>query len=567
MARVGSTASTSLGGSSRARTISSLYNCSCGVTIGDDKEELSHSTHILASLAESNDPPSTLEANVLCQEYNEHTTLAASLDMEMAQLQASMVALERRRKQTLGRLPAYKLALNPIRRLPNEILAYIFALCVDNKPFAERQRTAHDGVCFTLSPKNPPWVLSYVSRKWRSLALSLPQLWTFCELDWVTPGDEDLVRESETFKVQRQLSLCLQRAENKPLSIDWNGMNVPEKLLSMLLTRSYLWREARLACNMAELRQVSSHAGLFQNLTFLDLYYAEDDWLSLEPEDQMLLAFKDAPNLRHFILSGDATGWCFSSNLIPWNQIVDFTITDVEPWDEWTGDCWSFLPLMENVRSWSLEMHDYPTPTTTIRLSNLHTLILRPVKALDTAFFSALVLPALKVLRFEEHIYPEEAEAILSLLTRSGCQLEELLLFGDGIVDVELPELLCSNELKQLTTLHLSAEKLDETGRRASIMEEMLYHLRYGDSSDEGIPVPHLRTLILTGVKQWTDVALVAMLASRMRVDQFTAGSATKLEEISLRDGGEDGFYIQDPVAKAHLSRLLNDDGLRTNFS
>ncbi|KAL0065711.1 hypothetical protein AAF712_007352 [Marasmius tenuissimus] len=566
MARVGSTASTSLGGSSRARTIPSLYNCACGVTIGSDKEELSHSAHILASLAESNDPPSTLEANVLCQEYNEHTELVASLDMETAQLQASMAALDRRRKQTLGRLPAYKLALNPIRRLPNEILAYIFTLCVDNKPFAERKRTAHDGVCFTLSPKNPPWVLSYVSRKWRSLALSLPQLWTFCELDWVTPGDEELARESETLKVQRQLSLCLQRAENKPLSIDWNGMNVSEKLLFMLLTRSYLWGEARLACNMAELRQVSSHAGLFQNLAFLDLYLAEDDWLSLEPEDQMLSTFKDAPNLRQFILSGDASGWGFTSNLVPWNQIVDFTITAVEPWDEWAGDCWSFLLLMENVRSWSLEMHDYPTPTTTIRLCNLHTLILRPAKALETTFLSALVLPALKVLRFEEHIFPEEAEAILSLLARSGCQLEELLLFGDGIVDVEMPELLCSNELKRLTTLHLSAEKLDETGRRASILEEMLHHLHFGDSDDEGIPVPHLRTLILTGVKQWTDVALVNMLASRMRVDQFTAGSATKLEEISLRDGGEDGFYIQDPIAKAQLARLV-DDELLANFS
>ena len=489
----------------------------------------------------------------------------ALIDQEILQLHASIAALDRKRKRLAGRLPSYKLTLNPVRRLPNEILAYIFGLCLD-------EPAPHEAVFVSLRPSGPRWVVSQVCKQWRALAISLPQLWTIVGVNFRPPGSEmDSGRVVESPAVERLLSVCLQRARDKPLCICWGQYWSTDKLLSVLLSRSYQWKDARFTVGMDGVRFLSSHIGMFPNLISLCLSFEEDNWSDADPEDKIYMAFQDAPSLRYLSLHGCPDAWRILPKLLPWKQTIELNISGVNDGfiSDMEEDCWDFLPLMENLRVWSLEMLDYAGPMPVIRLANLHTLILRPRDALEdgSPLLRSLVLPALKALRFEDQISPTEADEILSLIARSECRLEELVLFGGGIVEIDMEEYLSSEGLKWLTTLHLSGESLNDQGRRASVTDDIIDALRVlPPDTDMGITVPRLRKLIITGVKQWPDACLVDVLASRRYVDHFPAGSVARLEEISLMGGEEDGFCIQDPVAKAQLQGLI-EGGLITNFS
>ncbi|KAK1231308.1 hypothetical protein PQX77_005588 [Marasmius sp. AFHP31] len=534
-----------------------LCSCTdCDVSVVENTDEPSHSPELLVLLSETNEPPSSFEADALRGEYKDHSRVTTLLDQEIVRLQASITALDRKRKRLGARLPSYKLALNPIRRLPNEILAYIFNLCLD-----EMEPDTEAPVFTSLGPPNPQWVLSQVCRKWRSLALSLPQLWTSIGANWKEPDIDEEKKESEVPVVERLLSLCLQRARDRPLRVSWGQSYSENKLLSMLLFRSHQWKDARLACDMDGLKLISSHTGMFPELSSLCLHFDEVNWYEARIEERAYAVFCDAPSLRSLTLSGYADGWRVLTKLVPLKQITRLTITNLD--DIPVGDdCWDFLPRLENLQTFSLEMHDYPEPRATpLCLKNLHTLILRTVWSLkdDHPFLGSLVLPALRILRFEDKVYQYEAEAILSLLNRSECRLEELALIGEGVNHVDHGHL-AAEELKWLTTLHLSGQG-NEIGRR--IVDGL--RLSPPETGLE-VPVPRLRKLTLVGVKQWTDASLISMLASRRNVDQFPAGSVARLEKISLEDRGEDGFDIQDPVAKAQLRGLL-EGGLVANFS
>ncbi|KAK1233772.1 hypothetical protein PQX77_003055 [Marasmius sp. AFHP31] len=170
-----------------------LYSCTnCGVPVIENTDEPSHSSDLLNIISATNDLPSSFEADALREEYKDHLRVTALLDQEIAQLQASIAALDGKRKRLSARLPSYKLALNPIRRLPNEILAYIYDLCID-----EMEPNAEAHLFTSLGPLNPQWVLSQVCRKWRSLALSLPLLWTNVGANWKEPDIDDEKKESE----------------------------------------------------------------------------------------------------------------------------------------------------------------------------------------------------------------------------------------------------------------------------------------------------------------------------------------------------------------------------------
>ncbi|KAL0578519.1 hypothetical protein V5O48_003462 [Marasmius crinis-equi] len=536
-----------------------LYSCtSCGFTLAEQKDESAHSDAILASLAKNNEPPSPADEAALRQERDENARVLTLLDVEMAQLQASMVALEKRRKRLGGRPPAYKLALNPVRRFPTEILAHIFMLCVDEEVKPPYR---------SLWPGQPPWVLSQVCRKWRMIALSLPQLWSTIGVDWITSSDEE--RDSDLPKVERLLSLSLQRARDKPLSISWSQTRSHNKLIHMLLTRSYQWQDVKLTCSVEGLEELSPHVGMFPNLTSLHLHTDVDNWVDVDSEDQMFFIFQDAPSLRRFTLSGDPMAWWLLPKFVPWEQILHFTITDVAALDDHDDDLLEFLLLMENVRVCSIELHDWILPTNDFQLSHLHTLTIEPRAGAESAsFLNRLTLPALKALHIKDDFCATDAEEVLSLVDRSFCQLEELTLFGEDIICVAEDEYFFDSDVfRSITRLHLSGGKLDGQARRASVPDEVLDALWLAPpESGQWTPLPSLRSLSITGVEQWPDATLVNMLVSRRNVGHLPVGSAVLLEEILLWDTGEDEFVLEDVVAKAQLAELV-EGGLVANFS
>ncbi|KAF9012948.1 hypothetical protein BDZ89DRAFT_963355, partial [Hymenopellis radicata] len=70
-----------------------------------------------------------------------------------------------------------KSVLHPMRSIPNELLAEIFGHCI-LKDYNDLEDPD------PLDPRTSPWLLTRVSRRWRNLAVSLPQLWTYLFLDF-----------------------------------------------------------------------------------------------------------------------------------------------------------------------------------------------------------------------------------------------------------------------------------------------------------------------------------------------------------------------------------------------
>ncbi|KAG7443451.1 uncharacterized protein BT62DRAFT_872628, partial [Guyanagaster necrorhizus] len=77
-----------------------------------------------------------------------------------------------------------KFVLNPVRRLPPEILSHIFLSCIhpDSELLQSNDSDTDTSLLDSLNIKNSPWNLSYVSSRWRQVALTTPSLWSFIRL-------------------------------------------------------------------------------------------------------------------------------------------------------------------------------------------------------------------------------------------------------------------------------------------------------------------------------------------------------------------------------------------------
>ncbi|KAF8149411.1 hypothetical protein B0H34DRAFT_802410 [Crassisporium funariophilum] len=118
--------------------------------------------HILLS----NKPPSNSEAILIRQVISEAYLVLCRLQVSLQEEPSR--GLDTVKKHKLGRarrfIRDHKAVLSPIRRIPPELIEYIFILAYNRWNYPRR---AH-----------PPWALSQVSHSWRSIALSVSALWS-----------------------------------------------------------------------------------------------------------------------------------------------------------------------------------------------------------------------------------------------------------------------------------------------------------------------------------------------------------------------------------------------------
>ncbi|KAF9029332.1 hypothetical protein BDZ89DRAFT_933125, partial [Hymenopellis radicata] len=92
------------------------------------------------------------------------------LDQKIAQVKETLDYLVTTRHQAEEHMNDAKSLLHPIRSLPTELMSEIFSHCVP-------RGYVDEGCLDSLDPRLAPWTLSHVCYRWRSLALSSPQLW------------------------------------------------------------------------------------------------------------------------------------------------------------------------------------------------------------------------------------------------------------------------------------------------------------------------------------------------------------------------------------------------------
>ncbi|KAJ7925597.1 hypothetical protein B0H13DRAFT_2569433, partial [Mycena leptocephala] len=140
----------------------------------------------LSHLLRSNDVPLEADIPSIRNIISEGQSRERALTAQMAALEAEILRLEgaikrlkrqrsesitqlkQRRTETMNYIRQHHAVISPVRRVPPELIAEIFALTLASP----RAWDAKDMM------KQPPWRLSQICRSWRYTALSFPPLWS-----------------------------------------------------------------------------------------------------------------------------------------------------------------------------------------------------------------------------------------------------------------------------------------------------------------------------------------------------------------------------------------------------
>ncbi|KAJ7777054.1 hypothetical protein B0H16DRAFT_947202 [Mycena metata] len=98
-------------------------------------------------------------------------TRLTNIKNAIARLEQTKKQLEEEYASVLNLRTRTKAILSPLRRIPSEILSEIFSWTL---PGAQDLLRRHQKMCITTSP----WVLTHISNRWRSVAISDPSLWS-----------------------------------------------------------------------------------------------------------------------------------------------------------------------------------------------------------------------------------------------------------------------------------------------------------------------------------------------------------------------------------------------------
>ncbi|KAF9258742.1 hypothetical protein L218DRAFT_964230 [Marasmius fiardii PR-910] len=365
----------------------------------------------------------------LTQMIDEISFSISSLDTDIAQIQATLAGLRKSRQELITRLKALKAAsaLNPVYRLPVEILLTIFGICVDEDIKPDREMASgsqFDGFPpLSLNTTKAPWVLGQVCRRWKDVALSTPDLWKVVDVNW--NGTRGLKGRSHTF-MANLLSLRLQRAKNQPLSVSLNCFSCRRRIPPLLFSKCSHWVNLTVYIPFELHFGFKSYCGMLHNLSTLHLH------LEMRLHNDLLFGVHNAPNLRTLTLSGNYDFFLSLQTQIPWNQITHFTTKDLQFYDYIDPPPTAFyldiLPLLANVQECSLEIPHHPhwgqwRPGLTLaHLRNLtFTKPLRPVALSDH-----LILPALRRLCFDN----VRTYGVRDTIIRFSAMLQELIFDG-----------------------------------------------------------------------------------------------------------------------------------------
>ncbi|KAJ7036290.1 hypothetical protein C8F04DRAFT_1095997 [Mycena alexandri] len=167
----------------------------------------------------------------------------ALVEEKISDMKRVLDQLHQRRQSLRDYIADHRRVIAPIRRLPTELLAKIFSHCVEGRAYDWDPAT------------NVEWILVQVSRAWRALSISTPQIWSRIRMTSAsTPKNIDL---------KAVLLLQLERSAHSPLTIGFDLKLSWEKprrpVLAALLSARDRWQDVYIR---------SSDFLLFRSTTF-----------------------------------------------------------------------------------------------------------------------------------------------------------------------------------------------------------------------------------------------------------------------------------------------------------
>lgn len=507
------------------------------------------STTALAQ-ARANHVPSASENERISHRIANAQTDLARYDEEISKIRIIASKLKRERAALREYIHAQQSLQASVRRVPTEVITEIFLQC---QPL------------FSLDPgrviipiETPRGLVSVrlgqVCHRWRRIALTLEKIWSEITVSMyyhrrIIPGVID--GEDVEERADRQLCIVkayLERSGNHPLSLTIAALSNAARLssyreiLSAIALHSQRWKAAMLLMDRSYFHPYEPFGQLTGQLPLL-----EKLWIS-DMDD--VGVFGTCPELNFLAINGIPRNY-----LLPWHQILDLTVHDV--------DLHAVIENTDHCRSLkSLTVVNTREATDTMNVSsNLQELRIQVLQSsqLSTIFLN-ITLPHLTSLSLV-HTYSSIVESVpwsqkffAAFLHRSSCplqtlRLESILLSATALVDTLAL-------MPTLTTLKIHEQPDDSSSPVEIITDAFLQSLTINHTV-ECIPLlPRLAHLEFQASHRFHDALFLDMLESRFPfpdLHPLSGGAVAILQSVALHLTRGGTF---DPECRARLLRL-----------
>ncbi|PBK59199.1 hypothetical protein ARMSODRAFT_806819 [Armillaria solidipes] len=259
----------------------SLLKCpECGYAMPGESLATTLPSSRFEELSSRNDPPVDSERTALEAVVREGEANLSSLPQRIAAVRETLKILLKEQARTVKHITDAKSLLNPVSRLPGDVLIEIFTACLPE--YTED----------SLNAKTAPWVLSQVCASWRQTALASAGLWAkvHLKMDLYANHMESVFR----------LGTVLDRAGKHLLRVSIQGRKdfSHHPVFAMILPTSARWKSLDVAASLRSFRLFNSISHCLPLLEILKLKVSGFHRSDIRPDSTSVYGFRQAPRLR-----------------------------------------------------------------------------------------------------------------------------------------------------------------------------------------------------------------------------------------------------------------------------
>ncbi|KIY66616.1 hypothetical protein CYLTODRAFT_491335 [Cylindrobasidium torrendii FP15055 ss-10] len=264
------------------------------------------------------------------------------LSAQVDHIDSTLEVLESESVKMVDAIAARKLPLDPVRRLPNELLQNVFRQLVSFPCYVLSNEGTTDSTkwCTPDRSGSPLWALELVSKRWREALLGDPHIWSIVHIR-VSVHNFDPYSSSH---ITSQMATHLDRSKQSKLSVTISlepgfGDHLPAPFLAFLFPYAPRILKLQLVIPFRLLQDFKNMASRLRGVQCLQLYnvctHQSDSVQRAAPAP--VTSFAQCTELRSLVVV-DSMNRLMSLNL-PWRSLQTFKATH------------NFVPVSETVQS------------------------------------------------------------------------------------------------------------------------------------------------------------------------------------------------------------------------
>ncbi|KAI3615800.1 hypothetical protein WG66_010422 [Moniliophthora roreri] len=458
------------------------------------------------------------DSRMVCAQLSQEL---AALDAEFEQLHATLIHVAQKREELRQKYQTARAPLSVVRNLPTEVLQSIFNYYLP--PFSVAR--ASEG----------PLLLGRICKKWRSVALGTPELWTSIHIVVPVaeyPSDRNIAGKCRDLR--EGVETWLSRTGNLPLRISvyfnareqdarllGEAAKMVEILIPYLKRCSYIRLDLPLQC-LQPLNDIPGRE--FQQLETA-LVKLKDPFSLSEPSNlshgNPVSFLSDSPRLCSLCLRDDRPSR-YLRPTVNWSSLKDLSLKLV---GSRPVELFNIISQFTNLRAFELivcyvDRHSgppSPPPEQHYTLPHLHDLTVSVPCDFIHEIFNILILPSLQKLHLENHQCVSFADAFTSikdLCLRSSNSLHKLTLnlTSDSFKPMA-PFLELLRTVPSLMELDVAGYEMENAE-----YDEFFEALVLKADGMDSIPCPNLRKLVIPDSTASDEGKLVEFVSSRCEV-------------------------------------------------